>query len=65
MPPDELGVRAVSDHVLEVEFERPVAFFDKLVAFPTYFPIREDFYASRGGRYAADAEDLLFNGPFL
>jgi oligopeptide transport system substrate-binding protein len=64
MPVDQLGVRAVSDRVLEVEFERPVAFFDKLVAFPTYFPIREDFHRSRGGRYAADAEDLLYNGPF-
>ena len=64
MAPDQLGVRAVSDRELVVEFERPVAFFDKLVTFPTYFPIREDFYRSRNGRYAANAEDLLFNGPF-
>jgi len=64
MPPDRLGVRAASDRVLEVEFERPVAFFDKLVAFGLYYPIREDFYESRKGRYAAEAGDLLFNGPF-
>jgi oligopeptide transport system substrate-binding protein len=65
MPPEALGVRAASDYVLEVEFERPVAFFDKLVAFGIYFPVREDFYASRDGRYGADAEDLLYNGPFM
>jgi oligopeptide transport system substrate-binding protein len=65
MPPERLGVRAVSDRVLEVEFERPVAFFDKLVAFGLYYPIREDFYASRNGRYGAEAEDLIFNGPFM
>jgi oligopeptide transport system substrate-binding protein len=64
MPPDRLGVRAESNRVLEVEFERPVAFFDKLVAFGLYYPIRQDFYMSRNGRYGADAEDLLFNGPF-
>src|SRR5688572_14063596 len=64
MPPDRLGVRAVGDRVLEVEFERPVAFFDKLVAFGLYYPIREDFYTGRNGRYAAGAEDLIFNGPF-
>jgi oligopeptide transport system substrate-binding protein len=64
MAPEALGVRAVSDRVLEVEFERPVGFFDKLVAFAVYFPVREDFYLSRDGRYAADAEDLLYNGPF-
>ena len=65
MPLEALGVRAASDHVLEVEFERPVAFFDKLVAFALYYPVREDFYASRDGRYGADAEDLVHNGPFM
>jgi oligopeptide transport system substrate-binding protein len=62
--PDKLGVRAIDDHTLEVEFQQPVAFFDKLVAFKTYFPVREDFYNSRQGRYGADVHDLLFNGPF-
>jgi oligopeptide transport system substrate-binding protein len=64
MPPEALGVEAIDDRTLEVRFENPVGYFDKLVAFPTYMPIREDFYESRNGRYAADAEDLLFNGPF-
>ena len=63
-PRDQLGVRAVSDRVLEVELERPTAHFSKLVAFPTYYPIREEFYRSRDGRYGADATDLLYNGPF-
>lgn len=65
MPVDALGARAISDRVLEVEFEQPVAFFDKLVAFGVYSPVREDFYHSRNGRYGADVGDLLFNGPFV
>lgn len=65
LPREALGVRAVNDRTLEVEFENPVAYFEKLVAFPTYMPMREDFYKSRGGRYGADVEDLLFNGPFI
>ena len=65
LPLESLGVAAVGDRVLEVEFESPVGFFDKLVAFPTFMPIREDFYLSRNGRYAADAADLLSNGPFV
>jgi oligopeptide transport system substrate-binding protein len=64
LPVDLLGVRAVSDRELEVEFERPVAFFDKLVAFGLYYPVSREFYASRNGRYGADAVDLLYNGPF-
>ena len=64
MPQESLGVFAVDDRTLEVHLERPVPYFDKLVAFATYNPINEAFYESREGRYAADADDLLFNGPF-
>ena len=52
MPPEALGVRAASDRVLEVELENPIAYFDKLTAAQTYYPIREDFFNSRNGRYA-------------
>lgn len=65
MPPESLGAVAIDDRTLEVTFENPVGYFDKLVAFQTYMPIREDFYSSRNGRYAADAADLLANGPFI
>ena len=60
-----LGVRAVTDLVLEVDFERPTPYFDKLVAFNTYFPVREDFFESTNGRYGADAGMLLSNGPYI
>lgn len=61
---DTLGVRAVDDHTLTVEFERPTAYFDKLMAFGTFMPVREDFYRKTQGRYGADADELLYNGPF-
>ena len=62
---DTLGVRATSDKVLEIEFEKPIAFFEKLVAAPTYYPAREDFYKSTNGRYGADADTMLYNGAFV
>ena len=64
-PPEDLGVEAVSDRRLEVRFERPIAYFDKLVAFVTFNPVRRDFYEATNGRYAAEAEEMLFNGPFM
>jgi oligopeptide transport system substrate-binding protein len=62
---ETLGVKAVDDWTLEVEFERPCPYFLGLTAFKTYFPVREDFYRSRGDRYAATPQDLLYNGPFV
>ena len=41
-----------------------MAFFDKTVVFPTFLPIREDFYNATNGRFGADAHELLFGGPF-
>ncbi|MCZ6642519.1 MAG: peptide ABC transporter substrate-binding protein [Gammaproteobacteria bacterium] len=65
MPVDALGVTAIDDHTLEVQLARPTAYFDKLMAFSTYYPIREDFYNQTNGRYGADADELLYNGPFI
>lgn len=60
----QLAVTAVDKYTLRVEFERPCGYFLKLAAFVTYNPVRQDFVESKGERYAADAADLLYNGPF-
>ena len=65
LPTSALGVRARDDRTLEVELERPTGIFLGLTAFSTYLPLKEAFYRARPGRYAADAEDLLSNGPFV
>ncbi|MBH79553.1 MAG: hypothetical protein CMQ49_03455 [Gammaproteobacteria bacterium] len=65
LPVDALGVEASGDHTLRVELERPIAYFDKLVAFPTYYPIREDFYQQTNPRYGAESDTLLYNGAFM
>jgi oligopeptide transport system substrate-binding protein len=65
LPVSALGVRARDARTLEVELERPTGYFLSLTAFATYLPVREDFYQARPGRYAADAQDLLANGPFI
>ncbi|OFZ23033.1 MAG: hypothetical protein A2X94_13010 [Bdellovibrionales bacterium GWB1_55_8] len=64
LPLERLGVEAPDSLTLKVLFEKPCGYFLGLTAFPTYFPIREDFHKQKKDRYAADAGDLLFNGPF-
>lgn len=65
LPPQTLGVRAVSDRILEVEFERPTPYFEKLVTFLTYYPVRQDFFESTNGRYGADSDMMLYNGAYV
>lgn len=63
--PDELGVTAVDDKTLKVELDYPVPFFYQLMAFPSFYPIREDFYNQYGDQYALTPDALLANGPFV
>ncbi len=62
--PETLAVTAIDEYTLRVEFETPIGYFDKLAAYTTFFPVRRDFFESRGDSYGADAKDLLYNGPF-
>lgn len=63
-PVTALGVRAKDDRTLVITFERPIAHFEKLVAYTTYYPVRESFYRATKGRYGADHDTILYNGPF-
>ena len=64
LPVEALGVHAVDDRTLVIDFERPTPYFEKLVVYGTYGPVRQDFYESRKGSYGADADAMLYNGPF-
>ncbi|MEZ5559460.1 MAG: peptide ABC transporter substrate-binding protein [Pseudomonadales bacterium] len=64
LPVTALGVEALDERTLHVELERPIAYFDKLVAYNTYLPVQQAFYESTNGRYGADHDTLLYNGPF-
>jgi oligopeptide transport system substrate-binding protein len=64
LTPATLGVRAVGSHRLDIEFEQPCPYFLSLTAFMTYYPLRRDWHQKFSDNYAADADKLLFNGPF-
>ena len=65
LPLTALGVAAQGERDLVVQLERLTPYFEKLVAFPTYLPIKQAFREQVGERYGADAETMLYNGPFL
>ena len=65
MLPERLGVRVSGSHKLEVSFDKPCPYFAKLTAFMTFFPARQDVVERWGRAYAADADKMIFNGPFV
>lgn len=63
-PAEALGVRAVSERELLVEFSRPCPYFLSLTAFMTFMPLRRDAVEKWGRAYASDADKMLTNGAY-
>ena len=61
-PDAKLNVVAVDDKTLEVTLNNAVAYWNELLAFPTYFPVREDVVADDA--WATDASTYIGNGPY-
>ncbi|HIG43150.1 MAG TPA: peptide ABC transporter substrate-binding protein [Gammaproteobacteria bacterium] len=64
-PVDSLAVTAVSDREFRVRMSQPAPYFLTVLSSREYRPLRRDFIEAQGGRYGADAKNLLFNGPFI
>lgn len=64
MAVDELGVKAEDEKTLVVELDFPVPYFESLMSFPSFLPMNEEFFTSKGDSYGTSPETLLANGPF-
>ncbi|MDD6682127.1 MAG: peptide ABC transporter substrate-binding protein [Clostridiales bacterium] len=60
--PDELAVEATDDKTLVVTLNNAVAYWNELLAFPTYLPVREDVVANEA--WATDPSTYICNGPY-
>ena len=58
----ELAVTAIDDKTLEVSLYTPVAYWNELLAFPTYMPVREDVVANEA--WATDPSTYVCNGAY-
>ena len=60
--PDDLAVEAVDDTTLTVTLNNEVAYWNELMAFPTYFPVREDVVSNEA--WATDPSTYVSNGAY-
>ena len=60
--PNDLAVEAVDAKTLTITLNNAVSYWNELLAFPTYFPVREDVVANEG--WATDASTYVSNGAY-
>lgn len=61
---DGVGVKAVDDYTFQVELERPLTYFDKLIAFPVFYPQNKKIVETHGDKYGTTYDTIVYNGPF-
>ena len=61
--PDDLAVEATDDKTLVVTLNNAVPYWNELLAFPTYCPVREDVVANEA--WATEAATYVGNGPYI
>jgi oligopeptide transport system substrate-binding protein len=59
-----LGIKAVDDKTLQVNFEKPAPFFLDIAALGNMAPVRQDV-VEKGGDKWTEAGSLIGNGPFI
>lgn len=64
-PPTSLGVEAIDDFTLKVKLSRPVPYLLTVLSGTPYMPLNQRFVEAQEGRFGADAENILSNGPFV
>ena len=62
-PDAKLNVHALDDRTLEVTLANAISYWDELLAFPAYFPVREDVVADEA--WATDPATYVCNGPYI
>ena len=60
--PNDLAVEAPDDKTIVVTLNNAVSYWNELLAFPTYFPVREDVVANEA--WATDASTYVSNGAY-
>ena len=64
MPLDKLGVSAPDENTLVIKLSHPCAYFEKLLNFKFFIPLRQDVVEKAGDKYGTTPSNMVFNGPF-
>ena len=60
-----IGIKATDDYTLEVKLKRPITYFERLLAFPTFYPQNQKVVEAQGDKYGTTHDSIVYNGPFV
>ncbi|GAW98981.1 peptide ABC transporter substrate-binding protein [Secundilactobacillus mixtipabuli] len=64
LPVDQLGIKALSSHQLQVKLDHPMVYFESLLAYPLFAPQHQATVQKYGAQYGTRANQQIYSGPF-
>ncbi|BDR59224.1 peptide ABC transporter substrate-binding protein [Xylocopilactobacillus apicola] len=61
---DTLGVKSIDSKTLRVTMEKPIPYFDQLLASSAFYPQNAKLVKKWGSQYGTNSKTLAFNGPY-
>lgn len=65
LPVDELGVKAIDEKTLEITLKNPTDYFLGCLHMMQFYAVREDLVEKHGKEFAVNADQNVYNGPFI
>ncbi|MBQ8618807.1 MAG: peptide ABC transporter substrate-binding protein [Clostridia bacterium] len=65
LPVEELGVKALSDTVIEISLDAADPFIEHTLTSTAFSPVNRAFAEAQGDQYALTADNLLSAGPYI
>lgn len=59
----QLGIKAIDERTLEIQLEAVCTYFEELLAFPVYYPVRKDLVEGNDN-WTRDPAAYVGNGPY-
>lgn len=63
--PNQVGVKALDEKTLQITLRAPVKYFESLLGFISFLPSKKELVEKYAEKYAADADKMVYNGPFI
>lgn len=63
-PAEALGVKALDDYTLQIDFHTPAPYYLSFLDMPCFYPTKRELVEKYGDKYAGSAAAVLGNGPF-
>ena len=62
---EKVGVKVKDDYTIEFKLAEPTPYFGKLLVMPVYFPANEKAVNEYKDKYATEAGNSIYNGPYV